>query len=208
MQFARRPAALFLAAALLSTAACSESTGPRGSLTTAELTELAAQMGAHFATSFSGSAAAFSRGDASLAAAGVPFSFKVNVNVPCPRGGRTGVIAELTGDIENGGQTFTADAEGTHTPNECGFDVEGKTIWVSGTLTTAAHVAIVNGFPKGVQRASLEGSGLSWRTSDGRSGTCQSINYLAKADYDNNRAEVNGNFCGSTIAFTGPLTTN
>jgi hypothetical protein len=210
MELAGRPAVLALTAALLSAAACSsDSTGPRGSLTNDELAALALQMGTHFAGSFSGSAASFSKGEASFSAIPAPFSFTVNVSVPCPRGGKTDVAAQVSGVIDHAAQSVKADASGTHTPKECGFDVDGKTIWVSGELETAAHVEVVNGVPKGEQSASLRtpGEPISWRTSDGRSGSC-AINYTAKANYDTNRAVVNGSFCGSTVSFDGPLTTN
>jgi hypothetical protein len=199
-----RPLALVFGAALLSAAACSDSTGVKGSLTAAESRALAIQMGTHMARGLSGSASAASAGGAQLNATPAPFSLSVNFEVLCPKGGKTRLKAAFSGQIENSTQSITADATGTNEPNDCGFDVEGKTIWVTGLLTSNAHVDVVNGVPVRENRASLEGS-FRWRSSDGRSGNCD-VAYTAKANYTTNVADVTGNFCGASIQFTGPLT--
>jgi hypothetical protein len=194
----------FTVAALLSAAACSDSTAPKGSLTPDELSELAVQMGEHFASAFSGSAALASKGQAQSSA--IPATIRVNVDldVPCPRGGSSHVAATVDAVVDQATESATADVTGSQAPKDCGFEVKGKTIWVTGTLTSAAHAAVVNGLPVGEQRASLEGS-FSWRASDGRRGSCD-VNYLAKANYTTNIATVNGSFCGQTIQITAPLT--
>jgi hypothetical protein len=208
MPLAGRPAALVLVATLLSAAACTESTGPRGSLTHAELTSLASLMGAHFASSVSSSAASLGGSVAGASVVTPPFNVRLRADaVPCPRGGSTGVDVSVSWVIENAGQSLTADAQGTHTPRRCGFEVEEETIWVSGVVTTTAHVRVVNGFPDGEQRATLDGEDITWETSDGRSGTCRRINYSATANYTTNQAQVNGHFCGADISVSGPLTT-
>jgi hypothetical protein len=199
----RRPLAVAVAA-LFSAAACSDSTAPRGSLTAEETSELALQMGAHFASDFSGSAASASAGGAQLNAIPAPFNLSVDVNVPCPRGGNTRLTATISGTIDEAAESVNADVSGTERPKDCGYDVHGKTIWTTGSLTATAHVEVVNGVPVGTHTASLVGE-FSWRTSDGRRGFC-TVNYNATANYTTHVATVNGNFCGSTIQFTGPLT--
>ena len=204
-----RPLTLTLAATLLAAAACSDTTAPKGGLTSDELSELAVQMGAHFASAFSGSAALASKGQAQSSA--IPATIKVNVNldVPCPRGGTSHVAAAVNAVVDEATQSVTADVTGSQAPNDCGFDVKGKgekgkIIWVTGTLTSTAHARVVNGVPVGEQRATLDGS-FSWRASDGRRGSCD-VSYVASANYTTNVATVNGNFCGQTIQVTAPLT--
>jgi hypothetical protein len=204
----RQPLTLTLVAALLSAAACSDTTAPNGSLTADEISELAVQMGQHFASAFSGSAALASKGQAQSSA--IPATIKVNVNldVPCPRGGTSHVAAMVDAVVDDATESVTADVTGSQALNDCGFDLKGKdvgakTIWVTGTLRSTAHAQVVNGLPVGEQRASLDGS-FSWRASDGRRGSCD-VNYAANADYTTNVATVNGNFCGQTIQVTAPL---
>lgn len=201
-----RPLALIVGAALLSAAACSDSTAPNGTLTPEEASELALQMGANFGAGFSASAGSASAGGARLNAIPAPFSVSVDVNVPCPRGGNTRLTATISGTVDGATESVNANVSGTHRPNDCGYDVHGKTIRTTGSLTATAHVEVVNGAPVGTQTASLVGE-FSWQASDGRRGTC-AVNYNATANYTSNVATVNGNFCGSTIQFTGPLTTN
>lgn len=200
----RRPLAFVLGAALVSAAACSDSTAVKGSLTAEESRALALQIGTHMARGLSSSASVADAGGVRLNVIPLPFSLSVNVEVPCPKGGKTRLKAAVTGQVENSTQSITADATGTNEPNDCGFDVEGKTIWVTGRLTSNAHVDIANGVPVRENRASLDGA-FSWRSSDGRSGDCE-VAYTAKANYTTNVAEVTGNFCGANIQFTGPLT--
>jgi hypothetical protein len=199
-----RPLALVLGAALLSAAACSDSTAVKGSLTAQESSALALQMGTLMARGLSASASVAGAGGVQLNAIPAPFSLSVNFEVPCPKGGKTRLKATLSGQVENSTQSITADATGTNEPDDCGFDVEGKTIWVTGLLTSSAHVDVANGVPVRENRASLKGR-FHWRASDGRSGDCD-VDYTAEANYLTNVADVNGNFCGATIRFTGPLT--
>jgi hypothetical protein len=203
----RRPLALVLGAALLSAAACSDSTGPNGALTDEETRELALQMGVGFTGGFSASAASASTNAAHLNAIPEPFNWTVNnVEVDCPRGGSTRLTATLSGTIDEATESIDVDLSGTQRPNNCGFDVHGKEIRVTGSLTANAHIEVKNGLPAGTHTASLVGE-FDWRASDGRRGTC-TVNYSATANYTTNVATVNGNFCGSTIQFTGPLTTD
>jgi hypothetical protein len=199
----RRPLAL-LSAALLSAAACSDSTGPNGALTQDEVNALALQMGTHLAGGFSESRASVSAGGTRFSVIPAPFSFSVDFEVRCPEGGNTRLTATLSGTIDHATESLNADASGTHRPNNCAYDVHGKTIHTTGSLTATAHVEIANGVPVGTHTASLVGK-FDWRASDGRQGNC-AVNYNATANYKTKVATVNGNFCGSTVQFNGPLT--
>jgi hypothetical protein len=201
----RRSLGLVLGAALLTAGACSDGTAPDNTpLSADESRELAMQNGALFAHGFAGSVV--SRGadaGSSLSVVPTPFSFSVDIGVPCPRGGATRITATASGTIDNATQSITATASGTNKPNNCGVDAHGKTIFVTGEFESAASVRVVNGLPVGENTASFNGT-FSWWTANGRrSGTC-SVNYVAKANYSTNRADVTGHFCGSSISFSGP----
>jgi hypothetical protein len=123
-----------------------------------------------------------------------------------PRGWVHSRNCQHEGTIDNATQSITATASGTHRPTNCGVRAHGKTFFISGVFQSAASVHVVNGFPKGVNTASLTGE-FDWRTANGRrSGHCV-VDYDAKANYDANTAEVTGNFCGTEIRISGPLTT-
>lgn len=207
--FGRRSAALLIGAALSFAGACSDSTAPppdNTPLSADESRDLAVQIGALFAQGLAGSVAGSRAADASLSVIPVPFGFSVtNLRVPCPEGGNTTVSATVNGTIDNATQSITATARGTNSPLNCGVMANGKKIFVSGEFESDVSVRIVNGFPKGENTARLKGT-FSWRTANGRrSGEC-TVDYVAKANYDTNRAELTGSFCGTQMTFTGPLT--
>jgi hypothetical protein len=207
-----RRALAVISGAALGLAACSDSTAPRGSLSNDEVNELARQMGVSLAGAFAPSAIAASKRPAngiSASQSAVPedFSFEIRVTVPCPVEGTTRLTAEMTGQVDDATESLDATIHGTNAPNNCGFDVHGKTIWVTGSLTTDATVHVVNGLPQGEQSASLKGS-FTWRTSDNRNGSCE-VDYSAVANYTSattGRARVTGRFCDASISFEGPIT--
>ena len=201
----RSPVALVLGAALLAAAACSDSTGPNGSLTPEELNELALQMGVGLASDLTSSAAVTADG-ARLNAIPAPISASVDFTIRCPRGGTARITGSIEGTFDEATESAVIDVSATHRPNDCGYNVHGKPIRTTGELTAKAHVEIENGLPAGIHTASLVGE-FSWRTSDGRRGSC-SVDYSATANYTTNRSTVDGNFCGATMHFAGPLTTN
>jgi hypothetical protein len=203
--FRRSPLALAIPAAFLFASACGDSTAPNDTLTPEEATELAAQMGAAFATDLAPAAAAGRAGGATLNAIPAPFGVSVDFTVPCPRGGTTQLTASVTGTVDDATESLEANLSGSQRLNECGYLVHGKTIETTGLLTTTAYVKIENGLPAGTHTVNLSGS-FDWRASDGRSGTC-TVSYNASANYKDRVATVNGNFCGATIHATGPLTT-
>lgn len=201
----RGPVTLALGALLLTAAACSDSTGPNDSLTPEEISELALQMGVGLSSDFASPSVSTTDG-VRLNAIPAPISVSVDFTVPCPRGGNARITGTVDGTIDHETESATIDVSATHRPNDCGYDVHGKTIRTTGSLTANAHAEIENGLPVGIHTASLAGE-FSWRASDGRRGSC-SVNYSATANYTTNVATVNGNFCGSTIQISGPLTTN
>jgi hypothetical protein len=202
MHFSCRPYAVVLTTALLSAAACSDSTGLRGSLTPQESRALAMQIGAHMAASFSRPASLVS--GVQLNAIPAPIGGSVNFEVPCPLGGKTRLKASVNGLVDVATNSITADATGSNEPTNCGFEVEDETVWITGLFTSKAHVDVVNGLPVRENWATLDGN-FTWRSSDGRSGECD-VAYTARANYATNVATVTGNFCGATMSFTGPLT--
>lgn len=199
----RLPLALVLGAGLLTAAACSDSTGPNGSLTPEELNELALQMGVGLSSDLTGSAAVTPNG-VRLNAVPTPISASVDFTIRCPHGGTARITGSIEGTFDEATESAILDVSATQRPNDCGYDVHGKPIRATGMLTANAHVEVENGEPVGTQTASLVGE-FSWRTSDGRRGSC-SVNYSASANYTTKVSTVNGSFCGATIRFSGPLT--
>lgn len=198
------------AAAVMTLAvACSDSTGTSGDrLTEAEAAFLASSLGAQSSAAAGTRASSMSlSGDASASATvPSPFEFSLETTVPCPLGGNSKVRAAMSGSIDAAAKTLIADLSGSLQPASCVLrSKEGVSFTITGTpgLESDAHVAFTNGQPTGEHTASLEG-GFSWRASDGRSGTCD-VDYRATANYTSNQATVNGDVCGSTVTFTGPL---
>ena len=196
-----------LAASLFSAAACSDATAPDSALTADESSELAVQMGRQLSSGFAAataSAAPAPTTRASFNAIPVPFSVVVNIKVACPKGGNTQLTATTSGVVDEATQSVTADVTGTSRPSDCGLDVHGNRFRITGELTARAHAVVKNGVPVGEQTASLEGS-FRWRADDGRHGKC-TVQYSASANYTTNVAVVNGNFCGTTVSVTAPIT--
>jgi len=198
------------AAALVSLAvACSDSTGTSGDrLTQAEAAFLATSLGAQSSAAAATRASSTSLASGASASAAVPspFEFSLETTVPCPLGGNSKVSAAMRGSIDAAGRTLTADLSGSLEPASCVLrSKEGVSFTITGApgLESDAHVAFTDGQPTGEHTASLEG-GFSWSASDGRSGTCD-VDYRATANYTSNQATVNGDFCGSTVTYTGPL---
>jgi hypothetical protein len=135
-----------------------------------------------------------------------PISASVDFTMRCPRGGTARITGTTDVTFDEATESLIIDVSATHRPNDCGYDVHGKLIRTTGILTASAHVEIEKGVPVGIHTASLAGE-FSWRTSDGRRGSC-SVDYSATADYEQNVSTVNGNFCGATVHFSGPLTTH
>jgi hypothetical protein len=205
-ELTRRSAPFVLAAALLS-AACSDATAPDSVLTADESSELAVQMGRHLSGGLAAATASAAPAPAtgvSFNAVPVPFSVAVKVRLPCPKEGFTQLTATTSGVVDEATQSVTADVTGTNRLSNCGLDVHGQTFRITGELTARAHAVIKNGVPVGEQTASLEGT-FRWRAEDGRHGRC-TIQYSASANYTTNVALVNGNFCGTTISVTAPIT--
>lgn len=206
----RRPSTLvLLGAALLSAAACQDSVAPADApLTADETRELARQIGAHVSNGFSFSALT-SGASADVAAldatARAPFHVEVSdVEVPCPRGGKTVVTATADGTIDHATNSLVVDVTATQRPSNCGYDAHGKVVRVTGELTTTAHAELANGEPVGTHRVTVKGW-FSWRARDGRHGTC-SVDYTATANYTTKVATVDGVFCGANIHLTAPIT--
>jgi hypothetical protein len=206
----RRSLAVLLGAALLSAAACSDSTAPDDHLTADEANELAARIGLQLFGE-SGGFLSFVRRSNSLggegsAAVPQPFNVSVETDVPCIRSGRAHLVVTLKGVLDEVAESMTADVDGTYVPNNCGILVHRKLFRISGSLSLGAHFEVAHGLPVGTHTATMKGN-FTWRATDGRMGTC-AIDFASSANYTTRVATVNGSFCGSTIQFTGPLTTD
>ena len=190
-----------------SLAACGgDSTGPKGTLSSDESTQLAMQMMSTVQGSAATSAGAqMSRHVDGLNLSAAPVSLNLDTTVPCPLGGQTHLTLSVSGTVDQQAQTATLDLTGTNAPQDCGYHVKDVTVHVTGnpSLTQSAHVSVDHGQPVGLQTFSA-GGGFSWSTSDGRSGSC-TIEYTASANYTTNVVTVHGSVCGTTIDYSGPL---
>ena len=202
MLFARRPFALVAGVALCAAAACGDSTAPDATLTDDEAIELARQMEIHFTGGFSSSTAPEGAG-VQFNTVPEPFNVPVDVSVPCPRGGNTRLTGTVSGTMDEATESLTAHLNGTHRPTNCGYDVHGKTISISGSLTTTAHVEVANGVPIGRHAATLVGE-FNWRASDGRRGTC-AVDITSTANFSSRISTLTGTLCGSPIQLSRPL---
>jgi len=189
-------------------AACSDTTGTSGDQLTAEESAWLAMTLGSQTSAAAGTRASISAAEGAAAESSVPspFSFALDLTVPCPLGGNAKVAATMAGTVDQATHSLTADLTGSLAPAACVVRSErGVSFTLTGTpaLTSASHVAFTNGQPTGEHTASLQG-GFSWSASDGRTGTC-TVDYTARANYGTNQATVNGSFCGSTVSYAGPL---
>jgi hypothetical protein len=176
-------------------------------LTADEASQLALQVGRLFSdelTPSTASAASAAPSEARVSAIPVPFNVVVNLTVPCPKGGTARLRITTSGTADEATKTVIADVTATNRPSNCGLDVHGKTFRITGELTARAHAMVVNDVPVGEQTASVDGS-FTWRTDGGRHGTC-TVNFAASANHTTKIAVVNGNFCGTTVSVTAPIT--
>lgn len=195
-----------LAAAVLVLSACGKdatapATGSR--LTSDEAQALALNMAA------SGDAYAGAVPSASLVgtqSAGTPFGpITFTKEHACPKGGSVLPDITIQGTVDLTAHSLTVEMSGTETPRDCSYPVKATTITVSGNpnLAVAGHVSIVAGVPSGAQTFTQKG-GFTWKSSDGRSGTC-TVDLTSSADFSKDLRTVAGTFCGQTISISGPL---
>ncbi len=124
---------------------------------------------------------------------------------PCPRGGTITPDVKLSGSIDGTARSLTLDVSGTETPKDCAYPVKAVTITVNGNpnLAITAHLAIVAGVPSGAQTFTEKGA-FTWKSSDGRSGSC-TVDVTSSADFAKNLRTVTGTFCDQTFNIRGPL---
>ncbi len=124
---------------------------------------------------------------------------------PCPKGGSITPDVKLSGSIDATARSLTLDVSGTETPTECAYPVKALTITVNGNpnLAITAHLAIVAGAPSGAQTFTEKGA-FTWKSSDGRSGSC-TVDVASSADFAKNLRTVTGTFCDQTFNISGPL---
>ncbi len=124
---------------------------------------------------------------------------------PCPKGGTLTPNVAISGSIDGTTRSMTLDLSGTETPKDCAYPVKAITVTVNGNpnLAIAGHLAIAAGVPSGAQTFDEKG-GFTWKTSDGRSGTC-AVDIKSSADFGKNLRTVTGTFCDQTFSVSGPL---
>ncbi len=138
--------------------------------------------------------------------AGTPFGpITFTKEHACPKGGSVQPDLTIQGTVDMTAHSLTMDVSGTETPKDCAYPVKSVTITVNGNpnIAITGHLAIVAGVPSGAQTYSQKG-GFSWKSSDGRSGTC-TVDLTSSADFSKNLRTVTGTFCGQTIDISGPL---
>ncbi len=124
---------------------------------------------------------------------------------PCPKGGSITPDVKLSGSIDGTTHSLTLDVSGTETPKDCAYPVKAVIITVNGNpnLAITAHLAIVAGVPSGAQTFTEKGA-FTWKSSDGRSGSC-TVDVTSSADFGKNLRTVTGTFCDQTFNISGPL---
>ena len=198
----QRVAVLLLATA----AACSDSTAPRSPLSRDEAAGLAMQLNFMLTAAMPTTAAAVSRMGVSASSAPEPISLSVDQVVACPLGGQSHVVASLSGTVDNATESMDVTLNGSQSPADCGFDVNGVTFHTTGdpSLESTAHLVTVNGAPSGAMSFSGKGK-FNWTADDGRApGSC-SVDYSMTLNYTTNRAVVHGSFCGVKLDYDGPM---
>lgn len=198
----RTAGALLLAATL---AACGrDAAGPSSQLRPDEARALALGL-AGAARGFDGSAMAAPDVAATVQATS-PFSITVKQTFPCEDGGTLSTDVTTSGEYARLPLQLVVDLTGTITPAACAFNTEqGTTLVVTGnpSLAVTGHAAVGLVPGAGVHTFSAKG-GLSWSSSDGRSGTC-AIDFTATGDFGANTRTVKGTLCGNSLDFTGAL---
>jgi hypothetical protein len=196
-----------LLALAASAAACSgDSTAPRSRLSSEEAAGLAMQLNYTLSAAMPTTAAVASRMGVSASSAPEPISFSVDQQVACPMGGESHVVASMSGTVDNATESMDVTLNGSQSPANCGFDVNGVTFHTNGdpSLESTAHVVMVNGLPAGIMSFTGKGK-FSWTADDGREpGSC-SVDYTMTLNYTTQRAVVHGSFCGTNLDYDGPL---
>ena len=203
-----RSAAALLLAGLLATG-CDSATAPDDAALLAEdLVTVALQL----------ETAAAAALDAGLASAGfavfvaapgasgtVPFETSITRTQGCPRGGSILFEATVRGEGDRATRSLTSEMRTVTTHRSCahgrGAD-GGITVTLDGNpnLTQTTNRKIVNGQLSGPQTSTQKG-GFTFRTSDGRSGSCE-VDLTSVYDPATETMTLKGTSCGRAIDVT------
>jgi hypothetical protein len=198
------------AALLIAAAACSDSTGVKGSISQADANQLAADMDnvSTLGTSDFGLGASFDvtvdqSGSTGSAAVTAPFPINTSFTVTrqCPRGGQVTMAGNVVGTADRTTHSLTVDANATRTDANCAFDTRDGVLTVNGNpnLNFTSHVNIVNAVPTGLQTQTHKGS-FTWARTGG-SGTCD-VDITSSYDPSTHTLTITGSFCGHQINVT------
>ena len=205
----KRSYLLCSAALLLAVAACTDSTGVRGSITQTDANQLAADMDAvsTLGTTDFGLGASFSVSvdpsapSASVAAAPVPINTQFTVTKQCPRGGQVAIAGSITGTGDRTAHNLSVEAIATRTDTDCAFDTRDGVLTLNGNPNVAfdGKLNIVAGVLSGLQTQTHKGS-FKWARTGG-SGTCD-VDLTSSYDPATHTVTVTGMFCGHTVNVT------
>ena len=197
------------AALILAAAACSDSTGLKGSISQADANQLAADMdnvSTLSATDFGPSASFWIGVDGSGSAASVvtapfPINTTFTVTKQCPRGGQVVIAGSVVGTGDRVAHNLTLDANATRTDTNCAFDTRDGVLTINGNpnLTYKGHLNIVNAALSGLQTQSHKGS-FTWARTGG-SGTCD-VDIASSYDPSTHTLTITGSFCGHIVNVT------
>ena len=133
-------------------------------------------------------------------ATSVPFSGSLSYSGPCTAGGNVSVAGSYDGSYDNAVTNYTYNYDMTMTFGSCKSSGAGGVF----TITGDPDLTVTGGFTwtTGTYHYTYsERGGVSFSTSDGRSGSC-GISYDATADYSGSATSVilTGNICGVDIS--------
>jgi hypothetical protein len=197
------------AALLLAAAACSDSTGLKGSISQADANQLAADFDgvASFSSTDFGPGVSFSistdgsGSSAAVTSGPVPINTTFSITRQCPRGGQTAFAGSVVGTADRVAHNLTLDATATRTDTNCAFDTRNGVLTLSGNPNIAytGHLNIVNAAPVGLQTQTHKGS-FTWSRTGG-SGTCD-VDITSQYDPSTKTLTIKGSFCGKVIDVT------
>lgn len=195
------------AALLVAAAACSDSTGLKNAISQADANQLATDFDnvASLSSTDFGPGVSFSistdgtSGSAAVTSTPFPINTQFSVTKQCPRGGQSALSGSVTGTADRVAHNLTLDANATRTDTDCAFDTRDGVLTLSGTLTYAAHLNIVNAALSGLQTASHKGS-FNWSRTGG-SGTCD-VDITRTFDPSTKTLTIKGSFCGHLVDVT------
>ena len=197
------------AALLLAAAACSDSTGLKGSISQADANQLATDFDgvASFSSTDFGPGLSFSistdgsGSSAVVSSAPVPINTTFSIVRQCPQGGQTAFAGSIVGSGDRVAHSLTLDATATRTDTNCAFNTRDGVLTLTGkpNIAYTGHLNIVNAALVGLQTQTHNGN-FDW-SRPGGSGTCK-VDITSQYDPATKTLTIKGSFCGHEIDVT------